>query len=110
MVYAVTASIVFSNASKAETIATALNSDVGPLQRWGATTIASLTGALEPNPRVRVLVRFETEADRDDFYDAAIARLKGPRTPEPGSTIAKHNCTHDESVPVGCVDFDEVVY
>jgi hypothetical protein len=99
MLWAIQAELYFPTATRRDNvlgiIQTALQNRP---ERYGVTTLLVNDSPETPPNGLVLAARFINQADADAQW-LDLTTLSGPRSPDPGSTAARHDCTHD--VPNG---------
>jgi hypothetical protein len=109
MVYAVIAEMAFQNASRRDNAKNFVDNRLTVENMWGPViSIAATNKAGQPT--LTCNFRFLDAIARDTFYTDLQAQLQGAQGPVVGSWISKHDCTHDEPVPVPCAESNRVTF
>jgi hypothetical protein len=103
VVYAIQAQLGFRNTARRDLISGNIQTYIASKTTWGSVRRQDYT-TLVGDPAVSLEVRFTTQAEQNqawtDIQGFVGTGINGPVT---GSTIRRHNCTHDEPRPELCV-------
>lgn len=103
MVYCIQAQLAFQNAARRNAVSSNIQTYIASKTTWGPVGRTDYTN-MAGQPAVGLEVRFTTRAEQDqawtDIQNFVGTGVNGPVT---GSTIYRHDCTHDQAKPVGCV-------
>jgi len=98
MKYAILHSLMFTTPAGRDSFDASLSSVLAGRPTWGE--IVNHSGEDENgNPRHRLVIRFNSEADMNEVFDFIKTRMDA--IPVTG-TVSKHWCTHDEEQPKPC--------
>lgn len=112
MVYAVIAAMGFQNSSRRDNAHNYVVTRVQVENLWGPVGVQDGDELVigTPSPSIFCSFRFLDQAARDQFFTDTLAQLTGVNGPITGSWIAKHDCGHDETPRIPCVETERHVF
>jgi hypothetical protein len=103
MVFCVQADLAFRNESRRNQISSNIQTRLAQTVPWGVVVRQDYAKD-NGDPAVLLEVRFTTRAQQEAFWNDAIAAVgTGINGPVTGSSLTRHDCTHDEAQPQPCV-------
>lgn len=103
MVYCAQARLIFSTAARRDAVYADIESDITGKNRWGVTTLSQ-----DPRNGLYLEARFMTRADEQSLQARIEAFATGQRTPQAGSYLRLHDCTHDEGTNICTPTYERV--
>lgn len=103
MVYAIQAQLGFRNAARRDAVSQNIQTYIASKTTWGPVGRQDYT-TMAGDPAVSLEVRFTTQAEQQQAWTDIQAQVgTGINGPVSGSSIYRHDCTHDEVRPTLCV-------
>lgn len=101
MVFAAQALLRFPDVARRDVVLVALLTHVIGRSRFGADVIEAIADK-DGVPSIRMELRFTVPADQIDMSDFVQITASGVQTPESGSWLSIHDCSHD-GAPQPCI-------
>ena len=98
MVYCVQAQLKFNNNARRNAMLNDIATAIAARPQWQATRLAAVF-AKDGAFAVALEVRFNSPDDMNEVKDYVIANATGPNTPNAGSWLTIHDCSHDAENP-----------
>ena len=103
MVYCVQAELKFNNATRRNAMLNGIAAEIATRPQW-QTKLLEAVFAKDGAFAVAVEVRFNSATDMNEVKEFVIANATGPNTPNAGSWLKIHECSHDSPTPALCID------
>lgn len=103
MVYCLSGVLSYTTAARRDAVVADALAFIAGQSTWDVVEITPMARRLEPFC-VSFMLRFTTKANQQSLLTHIDNAAKGQNTPEPGSYVSVHDCTHDESTPVDCIE------